>query len=105
MTDDRPPEPTADDSSSLTGRRDSTAFWVPGVDRQTLLLVGAVLLAGLHVDELVGLHSDGTLLFGWLPVHFGYHLGLSLVHVGFLLVVYYSWPIWNDAPDDDPETD
>ena len=99
MTDDTPEETTG-----LAADRAETPPGVPTVDGRTVLLVVAV-LSVLHADELVGGHASATLLFGWLPVHLGYHLALSLLHVGVLVVVYYNWPLeWSGhgtRPDDD----
>lgn len=93
MTDDTPGESAAGPVEDRTENR----LRVPTVGGRALLLVVAV-LAVLHADGLFGVDSDARLLFGWLPVHLGYHLALSLLHVGVLVVVYYNWPIWSARP-------
>jgi hypothetical protein len=57
-----------------------------------------VLLIVLHQD--FWFWSDGTLLFGFLPIGIGYHVGISLAAaVVWFLATKYAWPDGLEAPD------
>ena len=57
-----------------------------------------VLLIVLHQD--FWFWSDGTLLFGFLPVGVGYHVGISLAAaVVWFLATKYAWPDGLESPD------
>jgi len=91
-------DPSSDTDNGLTGW-DTSAFWVPSLDFQGALLLVTILLVILHMDEIFGLHSSASLIFGWLPVNFGYHFIISLLHVLFLLLLYHQWPVFNRESD------
>ena len=57
-----------------------------------------VLLIVLHQD--FGFWSDGTLLFGFLPIGVGYHVGISIAAaVVWFLATKYAWPDGLETPD------
>ncbi len=79
------------------GAWDRDAFWFPTRDMTGLLLAVFLLLSIIRFDELFGLHDVQTLLFGFWPTSFAYHVGMSAVHVGFAYLLYRYWP--------EPQTD
>jgi hypothetical protein len=90
---ERAAEAAPDDSTDHPPRGwDSDAFWYPTADRRGALLATAGVLFLLHFDELFGLHTDPTLLAGWLPIEMGYQIGLGLLHVAFMGLLYLNWP-------------
>ena len=83
----------------LTGW-DKGAFWYPTLDRRGALLAVFLLLLVLHFDEIFGLAGSSTLVFGWWPITMVYHVGINVLHVGFLVLLYLNWP---DPKDEDIE--
>lgn len=77
---------------------DKGAFWYPTLDRRGALLGVFLLLLVLHFNELFGLSTSTALVFGWLPVNMAYYIGLNVLHVAFLVLLYYNWP---DPKDED----
>lgn len=71
---------------------DTDAFWYPTLDKRGALLALAIVLFALHFDELFGLASNSTLLFGWLPIEMGYQILQGVLHVGFMYLLYLNWP-------------
>lgn len=51
-----------------------------------------VILFGLHFNELFGLHVNEYLIAGWLPTNLAYYLIMGVLHLGFMILLYYSWP-------------
>lgn len=79
---------------------DKGAFWYPTLDRRGALLGLFAVLLLLHFDELFGFATSSTLLGGWLPITFGYHILINVLHVGFMVLIYLNWP---DPTDKDIE--
>ncbi len=79
----------ADEASS---QWDRTAFWYPDTPGDVALLGVILVLIALHMGEWFGIPTNGQVLFGWIPVHAGYHLLLSVAHIAVLYVVYRRWP-------------
>lgn len=70
---------------------DKGAFWYPTLDRTGALLgIGLVLLL-IHFETVLGLELNGV-IFGWLPTQFAYHLGTTVLYVGYAALLYYYWP-------------
>lgn len=79
---------------------DKNAFWYPTLDRSGALLAVFLLLLVLHFNELFGLSASSTLVFGWWPINMAYYVGLNVLHVAFLVLIYFNWP---DPTDEDIE--
>lgn len=77
---------------------DTGAFWYPTLDRRGALLGVFLLLMVLHFNELFGLSASQALVFGWWPINMAYYVGLNVLHVAFLVLMYYNWP---DPKDED----
>lgn len=86
-----------DDDPALQGW-DTGAFWYPTLDRRGALLGLFLLLLVLHFDEIFGLASSQTLVFGWWPITMVYHVGINVLHVAFMVLLYLNWP---DPGDED----
>ncbi len=71
---------------------DRGAFWFPTRDRRGVFFLFFMVLFILHFDELFGIHTMDTVLFGAFPSHYVYHFIKSLVHVVFLYLLYLHWP-------------
>lgn len=71
---------------------DKGAFWYPTLDRRGALLGLFAILLVLHFDELFGFAASSTLLGGWLPITFGYHIAINVLHVAFMVLIYLNWP-------------
>ena len=81
---------------------DKDAFWYPTLDRRGALLGLFLLLLVLHFDEIFGFAASSALIGGWLPVTFGYHIFINVLHVGFMLLIYLNWPDPTDKDIDRP---
>ena len=79
---------------------DKGAFWYPTLDRRGALLGLFLLILVLHFDEIFGIASSQTLVFGWWPITMAYHVGINLLHVAFMVLIYLNWP---DPTDEDIE--
>lgn len=71
---------------------DRNAFWYPTLDKRGGLLFLFVALFVLHFNELFGLHASDSLIAGWIPVNLGYYLVMGVLHLGFMILLYYNWP-------------
>lgn len=94
----------AESNKSALKGWDTDAFWYPSLDRQGALLGLFLVLVVLHFDELFGFAASSTLLGGWLPITFGYHIFLNVLHVGFMVLIYLNWPDPTDKDIDRPGT-
>ena len=71
--------------------------------KRTVFWIALVVLMVLHHDWW--LWSDGTLLFGFLPVGLAYHAGISLA-AGILwaIAVFYAMPeVFEADPEEGPK--
>lgn len=96
MTNDTDAQGVGNDASSATGW-DRDGFWYPTLDSKGLLLGLFLILFVLHFSELLGLYDDPSLLFGWLPINFGYHAFMAIVHATFFYLLYLNWPTIPDV--------
>jgi hypothetical protein len=81
---------------------DKGAFWYPTLDKRGALLAVFLLLLVLHFDEIFGLASSQTLVFGWWPITMAYHVGINVLHVAFMVLIYLNWPDPKDEDVDRP---
>ena len=88
-------------SSSLEGW-DTGAFWYPTLDRRGALLGLFVILLVLHFGEIFGFATSTTLVGGWLPITFAYHIFTNVLHVAFMVLIYLNWPDPTDKDIDRP---
>lgn len=84
------------DDEALKGW-DKGAFWYPTFDRRGALLGLFLLFGVLQFNELFGLHTDATMLFGWLPTNMAYYVGLTIGHIIFMFLIYLNWPYPTDS--------
>ena len=81
---------------------DKGAFWYPTLDKRGALLAVFLLLLVLHFDEIFGFAGSSTLIGGWWPITMAYHVGLNVLHVAFMVLLYYNWPDPADKDLDQP---